>query len=122
MTTAMQGQINEDNFLLSEFHEGLVVRLHLNGDEQPNVMIIGKVVVFNSDGDPQDAKVRLTFEDGRVQLDEVDIRLMGTSSQAVTLIGWIRPPDLTPNSIVDLRVSTFNGFTQHARLIAIGET
>jgi hypothetical protein len=121
MPVVIQAQISggDSDTNLNNFQESVVVRILVNQGQQ-NILVIGKVVIANFDGDSQNANVRLTSQDGRIEIDRADVRIPGGGSQVVVVDGWIRPPDLLPNDIVDLRCSTFAGAAKKARLNVFG--
>ena len=119
MITGIQAQFNDEFVRLNNFHEEIVVRIRARPNES-NILVTGKVVITNSDGDPQNASVRLTFQDGFNETDTTTVRIPGGGSQVVSVIGWVRGQDVIAGQFVDLRVSTFNGVTQKARLVVMG--
>ena len=104
---------------LSNFQEQVVARVAINRRET-NVLILGKVVISNLDGDAQNATARLTWRDGAVELDRADLRIPGGNgfSQSVFLDGWIT--NVSQGDIVDLRCSTFSGLARKVRFNVIG--
>jgi hypothetical protein len=110
---------NDPDTALNNFQEQVVARVTINRGET-NVLILGKVVITNLDGDAQNAAARLTLGDGAVELDRADLRIPGGNgfSQSVFLDGWIT--NVSRNAIVDLRCSTFSGLARKVRFNVIG--
>ena len=122
MPTVIQTQINDSPTDLDNNQDTPLARIQVNQGE-PNIMVIGKVVIVNARPETVHARVRLTSQDGSIVLDIAQVNIPSNSSQVVTVIGWITRPDLTPNQIVDMqaRASAFGGISAlWARLIVIG--
>ncbi|HEU4944901.1 MAG TPA: hypothetical protein VFT10_07030 [Solirubrobacterales bacterium] len=82
---------------------------------------IGKVVLDNADGDPQNAHVRLRRQDGEefVTLDETTVHLLEAGdpnrAEASVQVGV----DLSSPTTVELACATFDGNASQAQLAAI---
>ena len=109
---------------LNNWQEQPIATMQLD-QSAPSVLAVGKVVITNFDGSPQNATVRMTHAGNSVDIDRVDIRVEGAAaqvnaSQVVTLIGWITPPNLEVGAFLELRAATWNGVAHNARLMVIG--
>jgi hypothetical protein len=120
MTEVQTGIVPGDNEIgLGNFQDTPLVRRVVDLTGRPhNVLVLGKVVIRNDDGDAQNAAVRLTANDTATEIDRVDIRIpAGQFGVAVSVMGWITAPDIIGDRpIIDIRASTFRGVAQHARL------
>jgi hypothetical protein len=106
---------------LHNFDDVVVVRLALPAVKAGVWMLIGRVVIANSDADEQSASARLTTETahGNLVLDAVD-DLGPNPNMVVSLQGFLRrghPVLVEP--IVDLRCSTYFGVAAYGRLFAL---
>jgi hypothetical protein len=114
---------NDPDTPLNNFQEQPVASVTINRGET-NVLILGKVVITNFDGDAQNATARLTHSnpDGVFleELDRADIRIPGgnTFSQSVFLDAWIT--NVAPNDIVTMWCSTFSGLARKVRFNVMG--
>lgn len=101
------------------FDDQVIVRLALPAEKIGVWMLLGRALIFNNDGDAQDASARLTANDGAIELDRVDdMRIPSTSGQPVSLLGFLRP-EHPAEPIVDLRCSTYNGTVNWGKLYAL---
>lgn len=104
---------------LHHFNDEVVVRLALPAEKVGIWMLIGRVLIWNGDGDQQAANARLTTDDGATVLDLVDdLYLPFNTPTPVSLQGFLgreRPAE----SIVDLRCSTYNGVANWGKLFAL---
>ena len=114
----------DDERGLSNFQDLPLVRLPLDLTGRPhNVLVLGKVVIRNDDGDAQNATVRLTFGEDvaagevKFEIDRADIRIPSGDGVAVTLMGWVTSGSFdVDRPFVDIRASTFRGVAQKTRL------
>src|SRR5262252_246373 len=122
----VQTAIVDGIVLLRNFEEVRLVTLPLNlANTSHNVLILGKVVIRNDDGDFQYAMVRLTFLNVQqlIEIDRADaIRLVPYGAAAVTLMGWVTnsgfPPSIFPDDhpFAEIRASTYWGIAEKVRL------
>jgi hypothetical protein len=110
---------NDPDTALNNFQEQVVARVTITHGQR-NVLILGKVVITNLDGDAQNATARLTRADQAIELDRADLRIPGGNgfSQSVFLDGWIT--NVGQGEIVDLRCATFSGLARKVRFNVIG--
>ena len=120
MATVVQtGLVGGDaDVILLNFAEQVMTRIQLR-ESGGHVLVLGKVVIVNSDTSDQNATARLTTVDGQVELDRVDVRIPSQGSQCLSLNGWITGADAAAGQFVDLRCSTFEGRAKKVRLNAI---
>jgi hypothetical protein len=102
---------------LGNFQEQVVARVAINHGQR-NVLVLGKVVITNDDGNDQNASVRLTYSDGAREIDRADVRISSGFGQSIFVDGWVT--NVNQGDIVDLRCSTFAGFARKVRFNVIG--
>lgn len=109
---------------LSNFNDTVVARLKireivLSTDNERNYLILARVVITIWDGDPQNAGVQLTADDGATVIDKVSVRIPGKGhSQTVSLIGNLTVRDDLEITI-SLRCASFNAQASDASIYAI---
>lgn len=115
MTVLVKGQSAKVN--LDNFAEATLVRVQI--EEFGNYMILGRLVLQNTDGAAQSGSARITTADGSNELDRVDLRINGDGeAQSISLQATLTLPSENANDIVDLRCSTFSGAASEALLFA----
>ena len=84
-------------------------------------LIYGKVVLDNTDGDPQNASVQLRTQDGEsfVTLDETSVRLLGEGDPNRTEVSVQVGIEFDAPTTVELACATFDGNASQAQLAAI---
>jgi len=105
---------------LANFADTTIVRLRVA--DSGKFVIFGRVVIHNSDGDPQNAAARLATFDGATELDKVDVRIGGAGdadSLSLSLQGLMVLPDALNSNVIDLRCATFAGVAREASLFAL---
>jgi hypothetical protein len=114
---------NDPDTPLNNFQPQPVASVTVNRGET-NVLILGKVVITNFDGDAQNASAWLTHSNPDrtflEELDRVDIRIPGGNafSQSVFLDSWIT--GVAPNDVITLFCSTFSGLARKVRFNVMG--
>ena len=106
--------IDQGPVSLQHFGDTIVVCIQLR---HGNWAIFGKVAVSNSDGDSQNAGVKLFAQDASRTLDSSDVRIPGGGIQSVSVEGTLTVDKDT--DFVHISCATFNGHAQEAQLIAI---
>lgn len=117
----------DDSTPLKQFADTVIVRLRVRDAGQ--FLIIGKVVIWNNDGDFQNASARLTTLDGETELDRADVRIgpfaapvnqvSSPGKQEISLQATMSLPANNADTIIDLRCSTFDGGATEAKLFAV---
>src|SRR5262249_28263810 len=111
---------------LDHFNDTVVLRLIITpgirtDDRERYYLIFGRVVIFNADGDNQNATARLTTDDGKTELDRVDTRIAygrGALLQPISLQGNLRGIR-QDEVIVDLRCGTYAGAALQSSIWAV---
>jgi hypothetical protein len=104
---------------LHNFNDEVIVRVRLPPVKIGVWLLMGRVLIFNTDNDAQWASARLTTDDGATKLDEVDpVRIDGWFSQAMSLQA-VLSERLGDEPIVDLRCSTYSGIASDGSLFAL---
>lgn len=101
---------------LHNFNDRVVVRLQVRTGKY---VIIGRVVIINTDSDPQNGSALLTTLDGQQELDRVDIRLGSRGDAPDLAISLQATFSVEREAIVDIRCASFVGFAEQASIIAI---
>jgi hypothetical protein len=99
---------------LEHFADQAILRLSVGPG---TYVVFGRVVMWNLDGDFQNASARITSHDGTNLVDSVGMRF-GGGSHVVHLQGTlvVRPGS---TDIVDIRCGTFHGLARESSLFAL---
>lgn len=106
----------EKESFIEHFNDVAVIRMAL--PEPGAYLIFGRVVISNSDGDPQNATAQITLDDGNVIADRADVRIVSGGAQAISLQGTAEVDPNRPGRIVDIRCSTQRGYVKQISLFA----
>jgi hypothetical protein len=111
-------EANNVGLHLEEFEMTKVVSLDLTNSP---FLIIGKVVLDNADGDPQNAHVQLRRQDGEdfVTMDETVVRLFDAGKPNRVAASVQVGVDLQIPTVVELACGTHDGNASQAQLAAI---
>jgi hypothetical protein len=118
--TTVKGAYSGAAIPLGHFNETPVLNLQWIGG---NVLVQGRVMITNADGDYQKTQVWLTQGYPPNTIDYVEWMMPGTggrdnweTGQMFYLSGWAF--NLPPNGIIEIRCATFNGNAYNPRLTA----
>jgi hypothetical protein len=85
-------------------------------------VVFARVVIYNADGDEQNASVRLTHDrPSEVNIDALGVRIGSSESQSLALQGTLRV-DPGASKLIDLRCSSFGGIARERSIIALQVT
>ena len=98
---------------LANFGEVAVIRLNVRTG---TYLVFGRVTIWNSYVDSQNASAKLTHSDGADIADRADVRLAPDTRQVLYLQGTLIVKD---SAMVDIRCATYNGIVSQASLFAI---
>lgn len=101
---------------LNNFNDTVIVRLQVRAGKY---VIIGRVVVINTDSDPQNASARMTTLDGLQELDRVDVRLGGRGGAPDMAVSLQATLTVDREVILDVRCASYVAFARQGSIIAI---
>jgi hypothetical protein len=98
---------------LNNFHDEVCAKLELT---EGKYALVGRVAVYNVDGDSQGATAKLVH-DRNVVLDQVElVRLLSVESSCISLQALF---EAAGNETITIEANTYDGFAYDASLVAI---